>query len=67
MTKAVVDSLADKAMKDVYICDVEFGIKGVNYTFMTLEAMTDPGFMTEFLTEQESRRKRLRALTSISG
>ena len=59
MTKAVREELAEKgALKDIYVSDVEFGIKGVTYTFMTLELLTSPGFMTEFLTEQGVKKKK---------
>ena len=59
MTKAVRDHLAEQgASKDIFVSDVEFGIKGVTYTFMTLELLTSPGFMTEFLTDQGIKRKK---------
>ena len=59
MTKAVVDDLRDSGKLDnIYVCDAEFGIKGVSYTFMTLEVMTEPDFMTEFLIEQGVKKKK---------
>ena len=59
MTKAVCDDLTESGKLDkVYVCDSEFGIKGISYTFMTLEIMTDPEFMTEFLLEQGVKKKK---------
>ena len=59
MTKAVRDAVSEKdELKAVFVSDVEFGIKGVNYTYMTLEFMTQPDFMTEFLTSQGVKKKK---------
>ena len=58
MAKAVRDDLADKGLNDIYVSDAEFGIKGITYTYMTLGIMTDPDFMTEFLTAQGVKKKK---------
>lgn len=59
MTKAVCDDLMENGVLDkIYVCDAEFGIKGISYTFMTLEIMTEPDFMTEFLIEQGVKKKK---------
>lgn len=59
MTKAVCDELRDSGKPDnIYVCDVEFGIKGISYTSVTLELMTEPGFMTEFLINEGVKKKK---------
>ncbi|MBE7070949.1 MAG: nicotinate-nicotinamide nucleotide adenylyltransferase, partial [Ruminococcaceae bacterium] len=58
MTKAVRDELAEKGLENIYVCDAEFGIKGISYTYMTLEIMTDPDYMTEFLRDQGVKKKK---------
>lgn len=59
MTKAVLDDLKDSGKLDnVYVCDVEFGIKGVSYTSVTLELMTEHGYMTEFLINEGIKKKK---------
>ena len=59
MTKAVRDSLPEKdGGRSIFVSDVEFGIKGISYTCMTLELMTDPEYMTGFLTEQGFKKKK---------
>ncbi|MCR5490233.1 MAG: bis(5'-nucleosyl)-tetraphosphatase (symmetrical) YqeK [Saccharofermentans sp.] len=59
MTKAVRDSLPEKdGGRSIFVSDVEFGIKGISYTCMTLELMTDPEYMTGFLTEQGVKKKK---------
>lgn len=59
MTKAVRDSLPEKDVgRSIFVSDVEFGIKGISYTCMTLELMTDPEYMTGFLTEQGIKKKK---------
>ena len=59
MTKAVCDEFKDSGKQDnVYVCDVEFGIKGISYTSVTLELMTEPAFMTEFLINEGVKKKK---------
>ncbi|MBR3082226.1 MAG: bis(5'-nucleosyl)-tetraphosphatase (symmetrical) YqeK [Clostridiales bacterium] len=59
MAKTVVDDLKETGKLDnIYVCDAEFGIKGISYTFMTLEIMTEPDFMNEFLTTQGVKKKK---------
>ena len=59
MTKAVAEELvSSKKIENLFVSDVEFAIKGISYTFMTLEIMTDPEFMTEFLLEQGIKKKK---------
>ena len=59
MTKAVIDDLAESGKLDkIFVCDVEFAIKGISYTFMTLELLTDPGFISGFLIEQGFKKKK---------
>ena len=59
MTKAVRDSLPEKdGGRSIFVSDVEFGIKGISYTCMTLELMTDPEYMAGFLIEQGIKKKK---------
>ena len=55
MLKGCIEELG---LKDVYPCDVEFGIPGTSYTSVILKKLTDPEYITEFLLSNGIKKKR---------